>query len=100
MEELGLPELTEQQTEELCSKAEEAAREFVLSKVPSKKVETLNICTEAEGTKPVRLTVDVEIILSPQMKDVNVQELVGEAIKAAFASAKKYLGKLLCHSQK
>ena len=43
MEELGLPELTTEQIEELCSITEEAAREYVLSKVPSKRIEKLNI---------------------------------------------------------
>ena len=91
-EELGLPELTTEQIEELCSIAEEAAREYVLSKVPSKRIETLNISVEAEGTKPVTLTVEIDIALSPLMKDFDVQKLVDEAVKEAFASAKKYLG--------
>ena len=100
MEELGLPELTTEQIEELCSITEEAAREYVLSKVPSKRIETLNISVEAEGTKPVTLTVEIDIALSPLMKDFDVQKLVDEAVNEAFTSAKKYLRELKCHSKK
>jgi len=100
VEELGLPELTSEQIEELCSIAEEAAREYVLSKVPSKRIETLNISVEAEGTKPVMLTVEIDIALSPLMKDFDAQKLVDEAVAEAFTYAKKYLRELKCHSKK
>jgi hypothetical protein len=100
VEELDLPELTTEQIEELCSIAEEAAREYVLSKVPSKRMEKLNISVEAEGTKPVTLTVDIDIALSPLMKDFDAQKLVDEAVAEAFISAKKYLRELKCHSKK
>ena len=100
MEELGLPELTTEQIEELCSITEEDAREYVLSKVPSKRIETLNISVEVEGTKPVTLTVEIDIALSPLMKDFDVQKLVDEAVNEAFTSAKKYLRELKCHSKK
>ncbi|MEM3536610.1 MAG: DUF3194 domain-containing protein [Candidatus Bathyarchaeia archaeon] len=100
MEELGIPELTSEQIEELCAVAEEAARKYVLSKVTSKRVETLNISVEAEGSKPVNLTVDIDITLSPLMKNFDVQKLVDEAVKEAFAAAEKYLRELKCHLKK
>ncbi|MEM2994520.1 MAG: DUF3194 domain-containing protein [Candidatus Bathyarchaeia archaeon] len=100
MEELGIPELTSEQIEEMCAVAEDAAREYVLSKVSLKMIETLNISVEAEGTKPLTITVDVDIVLSPLMKDFNVQKLVDEAVKEAFASVESYLRALTCHSQK
>jgi hypothetical protein len=100
LEDIGLPELTPEQVEELCSKAEEAAREYVLSKVPPKLVETLNISVETEGGKPLTLTVDVEIVLSPLMQEYDVQRLADEAVKEAFKSAKKYLRELKCRLQK
>ncbi len=95
-----MPKLTPEQMEELCSIAEKAAREYILSKVPPKRVETLNISVEMEGEKQLTLTVDVELILSPLMRDYNVQELADEAVKEAFASAEKYLRELKCHLQK
>jgi hypothetical protein len=100
LEDIGLPELTPEQVEELCSKAEEAAREYVLSKVPPKHVETLNISVETEGGKPLTLTVDVEIVLSPLMQECDVQRLADEAVKEAFKSAEKYLRELKCRLQK
>jgi hypothetical protein len=100
LEEIGLPELTPEQVEELCSIAEEAAREYVLSKVPPKHVETLNISVETDGEKPLTLTVDVEIVLSPLMQEYDVQRLADEAVKEAFRSADKYLRELKCRLQK
>ena len=100
MPELGLPELTTEQVTQLCTLAETAARKHVLSKVPSRKIETLNISAEAEGTKPLRLTIDVEVALSPEIRDFDSKELSDEAVKQAFVSAEKYLRELACHSQK
>ena len=34
----GIPELTDEQIEEICEIAEEAARKYILSKVPLKKI--------------------------------------------------------------
>lgn len=100
MEDIGLPELASEQVEELCSRAERAAREYVLSKVPPKHVETLNISVETDGEKPLTLTVDVEVVLSPLMQEYDVQRLADEAVKEAFKSAEKYLRELKCHSRK
>jgi hypothetical protein len=100
VEELRLPELTSEQIEELCSIAEEAAREYVTSKVPLKRIEALDISVEAEGARPMTLTIDIDVILSPLMKDFDVQKLVNEAVKEAFASTEKYLRNMQCRSQK
>ena len=98
--EIGIPELKSEQIEELCSIAEKTARQYVISKVSPKRIEALNISVETEGTKPVMLTVDVDVSLSPLMKKFNVQKLVDEAIKEAFTSAENYLRELKCHSKK
>jgi hypothetical protein len=74
LQELGLPELTTEQVAQLC--------------------------TLAEGTKPLRMAIDVEVALSPEIRDFDSKELSDEAVKQAFASAEKYLRKLACHSQK
>jgi hypothetical protein len=100
MEALGIPELSSEQIEELCLIAEKAAREHVLSKIPSKKIQTLDISAEAEGTRPVVLRVDVAVTLSPSMMNFNVQKLVDEAVIEAFVSAEKHLREIACHSQK
>ncbi len=86
--------------EELCSVAEEAARKYVLLKLPSKRIKMLNVSAEAEGTKPLTLTVDVDITLTKLMKDYNAQNLVSEAVEEAFRAAEEYLRELKCHLQK
>lgn len=100
MEDSGIPELTDEQMEELCSVAEEAARKYVLSKLPSKGIKMLNVSAEAEGNKPLTLTIDVDITLTKILKDYNAQGLVNDAVKEAFRAAEEYLRGLKCHSQK
>ena len=100
MEEIGIPELTLEQVEELCEIAEEAAREYVLSKVPSRRISALNVTVDAEGTKPITINVDVEVVLLPLMKNFNVEKLTKEATERAFTSIEKYLRKFSCKSTK
>lgn len=100
MEEIGLPKLTSEQVEELCEIAEEAAREYIISKVPPRRVSVLNVTVDTKGRKPLTVNVDVEVTLSPLMKDHNVKKLTREATKMAFASIEKYLRELACKSTK
>jgi hypothetical protein len=94
VEKHGLPELTTEQIEDLCSNAEEAARKYILAKVPLKFVEKLDISVEAEGDKPLNLTVDVDLLLSKQVDEVDVKQLVGEAAKEAMKASEDYLRNL------
>ena len=91
---LGIPELTSEQIEELCSIAEETARKNVISKVPQKRIEKLNISTEAEGTKPLTLAIEMDVVLSSMMKGFDAKKLADEAVNSAFAAAEKYLKEL------
>ena len=92
--ELGIPELTDEQIEEACATAENAARKHILSKVTQKLLEKLDISAEAEGAKPVNLTVEIDLMLSSEAEGVNEKELVDDAVKAAFAAVEKYLRRL------
>jgi GGDEF domain-containing protein len=94
VEELGLPDLTTEQIETLCSTAENAARKYILSKMSLKMVEKLNISVEVEGAKPVNVTVEIDLALSPKMKDFDADTLVNEAVQAALAASESYLRKL------
>ena len=94
MDELGIPELAIEQVEALCSNAENAARKYILSKVSSKIVEKLDISVEAEGTKPLNLTVDVDLELSQQEKDIDLKKLMDEAVKEALKASENYLRNL------
>lgn len=100
LEEIGIPKLTPKQLEKLCEIGEKTAREYVLSKVSSRKISELSISVDTEGTKPVTVNIDVEINLSPLMKDYNVEKLAKEATEKAFASIKDYLSELACKSTK
>jgi len=96
LEEIGIPELTHEQVEELCEVAEGAAREYILSKIPLHRIPVLNITVETEGTRPVTVNVDVEITLSPLLKNYDVEKLANEATKRAFTSVERYLRGLAC----
>ena len=91
MEELEIPELTTEQIETLCSTAENAARKHVLSKVSSKRVERLNVSVEAEGSKPLNISIDVDLTLAAQMKGVDAESLADEAVKEALRATENYL---------
>ena len=92
--ELGIPELTDEQFEEVSQAAENAARKFIFSIVKQKVVEKLDISVEAEGTKPVNVIVEVDLALSKEIKDVDVNSFVEEAVKEAFKAVEDYLRKL------
>ena len=94
MEELGIPDLTTEQIETLCATAKNAVRARLLSEVPAKMVEKLDISVEAIGAKPVSMTVEVDLVLSPKMKDFDVDKLVNEAVKEAHNASENYLRKL------
>ena len=94
MVELGIPELSTEQIEILCSTAENAAREHVLSKVSSKMIDRLDISVEAQGSKPVNVTVEINLTLTPEAKDVDAEALVKEATNEAHKAGENYLRKL------
>ena len=100
MEEIGIPELTIEQVTELCEGAEWAAREYILSKVSTSRIVTLDLSVDAEGTKPVTVNVDISVVLSPLMKGFDVEALTKEAKKRAFTHIEEYLRELRCESKK
>jgi post-segregation antitoxin (ccd killing protein) len=92
--ELGIPELTTDQIETLCSTAEEAARKYVLSKVSNKDVDNLDISVEAKGSKPVNVTVEIKLLLSAKTKNIDADALVKEAVNQAHKTIEKFLRKI------
>jgi hypothetical protein len=94
LDELGIPELSTEQIETLCATAEEEARKWVLSKVSSKMVDCLDISVEAEGSKPLKVSVEIDLQLTTEAKDVDVQALVKEATGVAHKAVEKFLRKL------
>jgi hypothetical protein len=100
LEEIGIPELTPEQLEKLCEIAEKTARDHVYSKVSPRQIAELDISIDTEGAKPVTVSVDVEFILSPLMKDYDAGQLAKEATSRAFQAIKEFLSELACKSTK
>jgi hypothetical protein len=94
MGELGFPELSTEQIELLCQTTEDAARKYILSKVSGKDVDRLDIAVEVEGTKPVNVTVEINLVLTKDTKGCDPEALVKEAVEAAHKATKTFLGKL------
>jgi len=94
MGELGFPELTTEQIELLCQTTEDAARKHILSKVSGKDVDRLDIAVEVEGTKPVNVTVEINLLLTKTTKAVDPEALVKEAVDAAHRATQTFLSKL------
>jgi hypothetical protein len=93
--ELGLPELTTAQIELLCETAENVARKHIHNRVNSKLIEHLDITVEAHGTKPVDLSVEINLILTTDAKNVDANILVEEAVAQAHLASENFLRKLV-----
>jgi len=91
---LGIPDLTTNQIETLCSTAENAARKYILAKVSSKLVDRLDICVEADGSKPVDVTVEIDLVLISQDCTIDAETLAKEATNEAHKAIEKYLRKI------
>ena len=100
MDEIGLSELTVEQLEKLCKIGEKAARDHVLSKIPNRRISYLDVTVTTEGNKPVNVNIEVELELSPLMKDFNVEELTKIAVEKGFAAIEEYLREISCKSTK
>jgi len=96
LEEIGIPELTSKQVEELCKVGEKAARDYIASKIPARRITSLDIVIDVEGVKPITVNADIEIVLSPLMKDYDAKRLVDEAKQEAFSAIEEYLRKIAC----
>jgi hypothetical protein len=94
VEELGIAELTTKQIEILSQVVENSAKKHILSKISIRQVETLNIIVEANGEKPATIEVNVDLVLSPEVKDVNAEKLAKEAVREALITSESYLRKL------
>ena len=95
-----IPELTDEQIEEMCEIAEKAAREYILSKIPLKKISDFDITVETEGLKPLNVSVEVNLELSPLMRSYDAKKLTEEAVKKAFEAIDEYLKGLSCKSKR
>ncbi len=86
--------MTDEQFEEVTQIAEDAARKQIFHTVNEKQVENLTVSVEAEGTKPVNFTVEVDFSLTSKIDGIDEKSLAKEAVKAAFEAIESYLRKL------
>jgi hypothetical protein len=99
LEEIGIPELTSKQVKELCEIGEKAARDYISTKISARRISALDITIDVEGAKPVTVNVEIEIVLSPLMKNYDVNRLVDEAKQRAFNAIEDYLRDIACKSK-
>lgn len=79
--------------------AEKAARNHVLSSLSQRKISTLDITVETVGSRPVTISVDVKLALTPLMRTYNAQKLADEAAEKSFQAIEQYLRELGCKSK-
>jgi transcription antitermination factor NusA-like protein len=94
MGELGFPELSTEQIEVLCQAAEDAARKTIYATVSAKDVDRLDIAVEVEGTKPVNVTVEINLLLA-KTTQADAEALVKDAIAQAHKATENFLSKLV-----
>ena len=78
-------EPTTEEIEQICTAAEEAAKQHLLSKVPLKRISDLDVMVEALGDKPLNVNIEVAIELTSGAQDLDA--LVEEATELAFSAA-------------
>ncbi|MGA2627036.1 MAG: DUF3194 domain-containing protein [Candidatus Bathyarchaeia archaeon] len=76
---------TDEEIEQMCLAAEDAARKHLMSKIPLKRLSDLDVMIEAIGDKPLMLSVDIAIELASGNDDVD--PLVDDATDLAFSAA-------------
>ncbi|MEE8632550.1 MAG: DUF3194 domain-containing protein [Candidatus Bathyarchaeia archaeon] len=100
LEEYGIPRLNGSQIEDLSQKAEEAARRHILSRVSLSEIEKLDIAVETVGTKPITVSVDIDLGLNVSSKTYSANELADSAVAEAFEAVEQFLGGLLCQPKR
>ncbi len=86
---------TDEEIEAICTAAEEGARRFILSTIPLKKVEDLDLKVEAVGDKPLSLS--VEVAVETELENPDLHKTIDGATDAAFAAAEAKVRELgLC----
>jgi hypothetical protein len=86
---------TDDEVEQICIAAEEAAKKLLLHTVPLKRISDLDVTVEATCEKPLTLNVDVAVDLTIGEEDL--ETLLKEATKQAFIAAENKVRELnLC----
>ncbi|MBS7622522.1 DUF3194 domain-containing protein [Candidatus Bathyarchaeota archaeon] len=79
--------LKQEEIEEICEAAEDAARKTLFAELSQKQVSDFEIAVEATGDKPLTLTVDISA--SPGLSNRRLGRLIEEACDRAFEAAEQ-----------
>jgi hypothetical protein len=96
LETYGIQGLNDDQIEDLSQKAEEAARRHILSRISLSEIEKLDISIEAVGTRPLTVTVDIDLGLAAASETYRADEIADSAVHEAFKAVEQFLGGLRC----
>ena len=80
--------------EVLCKVTENSAKNYILSRIPIKKVEKLNIIVEASGERALIVKVEVDLVLSEKIIEINPETLAKRAVKEALKTSDNFLRNL------
>ncbi|MCS4541346.1 MAG: DUF3194 domain-containing protein [Euryarchaeota archaeon] len=93
VEYFGLPKLSDEQLNALCSAVDGVARNYVFSHISKKDVIELSVQIEADQNDILNLTIDIDLEVDPFL-ELNVDKLAEEALDFAFKAAEEKLQKI------
>ncbi|MBS7614325.1 DUF3194 domain-containing protein [Candidatus Bathyarchaeota archaeon] len=96
MEESNKLSLSDDQIEELCILADEAARKYVTSKISKNEVNDLVVSVNLEDAKELIVEIEVELSLSDLYAEEDARKLADEAVKSAFRAIDEYVKEVRC----
>ena len=96
LEDVSIPELREDQIRMIAETAEKHARDYINTKLPKRVISTLEIVIEAEGTKPLLFSIDINLRLSSLAKAYDTQRIVDEASRETFEVIEQNLREHSC----
>ncbi|MEM2342301.1 MAG: DUF3194 domain-containing protein [Candidatus Bathyarchaeia archaeon] len=86
-----ISDLSYEEIEKICEIAEDAARKYIMSKVPSEYISDLSVSVDVESMETLNVDIEIEIELSPIYRKANAEEIAKDSLKAAFDAIERYL---------
>lgn len=96
MEDVSILELTEDQIQMIAETAEKRARDYINTKLPKRVISKLEIVIEAEGSRPLVFSIDINLRLVPLSRTFDTQRIVNEAFRETFKVIEQNLRELSC----
>jgi len=96
LEEPNKLSLSDDQIEELCILADEAARKYVTSKISKNEITDMAVSVNLEDAHELVIEIEVELSLSDLHSDEDAKKLANEAVKSAFRAIDEYVKEAKC----